>query len=93
MIDGRSRSTVTPTITSPLSPRYGLGETVDSSIRVAADDLSAMIVLSAIQVAGLIVFLTNRTEPSPKRALIPPAWRLRDPEKAVLSPAPLTQGS
>ena len=43
--------------------------------------------LSPIQVTGLIVFLTNRTEPSPSSVLIPPECRLRAPENAVLSPA------
>src|SRR5262249_6246315 len=40
----------------------------------------------AIQIGWLIVFLTNRTEPSPIRTLIPPGWRLRAPAKAFASP-------
>src|SRR4051812_10291824 len=52
-----------------------------------------LIVLTPIQIAGLMVFLTNRTEPSPNATLIPPECRLRAPAKASLSLAFGKQGS
>ena len=38
-----------------------------------------LIVFSAFQFAAVMLLLTNRTEPSPNRVLIPPEWRLFDP--------------
>ena len=37
---------------------------------------------SPIQIRGLIEFFMKWTEPSPKRVLTPPGWRLRDPVNA-----------
>src|SRR4051794_10941569 len=48
---------------------------------------------SAIQVAPLIVSLTNRTEPSPKRQLTPPGCRLRAPAKQNANDETVRQGS
>jgi hypothetical protein len=38
-----------------------------------------LIVFRPSQTGMLMLFLTNRTEPSPSKRLIPPGWRLREP--------------
>jgi hypothetical protein len=77
----------------PSSPREGSARRAARQYESLLTTSPPLIVLIEIQTWGLIVFFMNLTEPSPRRTLIPPGWRLLAPEKAEPSPAPGMQGS